>query len=331
MMNTNWRSARPRVAIIGAGVAGLTCAQRLLRGGINPTIIEKSRGLGGRMATRRHASGLVFDHGVQYFTARSPAFRELIDDAVDLDIADLWRPRLRGQEYPVTEDWFVGAPTMNAWLKPAAAAIDIRLDREVTEISRFGRGWRIGYADGSDDAYDVIICTAPAPQAGALLRDEPEIAARIENAVLAPCWALMIAFESLFDPGFDADRIKDGALAWMARNGSKPARPDAPDCWVVHAGPDWSADALEHDPEQIAPTLIKMMREAAGHALPPIIHARAHRWRYALTKTPLGVSHLTSDDRTLFVGGDWCLGGRVEYAFESGNAMGGALLEVLTS
>ena len=51
-----------RVAIIGAGMAGLAAARLLREAGAGCMIFDKSRGLGGRMATRR-AGDFSFDHG----------------------------------------------------------------------------------------------------------------------------------------------------------------------------------------------------------------------------------------------------------------------------
>lgn len=67
------------VAIIGAGIAGLTAAHELTRQGIDCEVFEKSRALGGRMATRRHEDA-TFDHGAQYFTVRTPEFAAFLSE-----------------------------------------------------------------------------------------------------------------------------------------------------------------------------------------------------------------------------------------------------------
>ena len=59
-----------KVVIIGAGAAGLTCAKQLIKSGFKVSIFEKSRGLGGRMASRRIENG-IFNHGA----SRIPNFR----------------------------------------------------------------------------------------------------------------------------------------------------------------------------------------------------------------------------------------------------------------
>ena len=69
------------VIIVGAGIAGLAAAQQLTASGLKVCVLEKSRGVGGRLATRRittlHGEVLV-DHGAQYFTCRSLAFQEVL-------------------------------------------------------------------------------------------------------------------------------------------------------------------------------------------------------------------------------------------------------------
>ena len=67
-------------AIIGAGIAGITCARTLVQAGHQVTVFEKSRGVGGRMSTRSTPFG-SFDHGTQYFTVRDARFTQAIETA----------------------------------------------------------------------------------------------------------------------------------------------------------------------------------------------------------------------------------------------------------
>ena len=68
-----------KIIIIGAGMAGLTCARRLTYAGMDVRILDKGRGIGGRLATRRTDTGLTFDHGAQYVTARGPGFQRTVN------------------------------------------------------------------------------------------------------------------------------------------------------------------------------------------------------------------------------------------------------------
>lgn len=324
---TNQDAASLRIAVIGAGVAGVACARLLADRGFRPTIFEKSRGLGGRLATRRAGDSMAFDHGAQFVTARTPAFRTLVERAIAAGAAARWRPRGVG-DMPERDDWIVGTPGMNALIKPAAAGQDIRFATEVAAIDRDRKGWRIRTSqDGSGQLFDVVVCTAPAPQARALLASEPAIADAVAGVEIAPCWTLMIGFGTPVDPGFDLRLSQSAELAWVCRDTSKLLRgPDA-DCWVVHASPEWSRARLELDRERATAAMIELLPAALGRALPDIRHAAAHRWRYSRTTVPLGSPCLRADDGTLFVGGDWCLGARVEYAFESGRAIAHAIID----
>ena len=315
----------PRIAIIGAGATGISCAHSLQARGHQPVIFEKSRGLGGRLATRRTPDGDIFDHGAQYVTARSPAFRHLLHEAIQSGAAGHWRPALRDAPSSAEDDWIVGTPAMNALIKPFALDLVIRYGTEISAIERSTSGWQLRDSDHRAELFDILISTLPAPQAGRLFAGIPLIAPAIEQVKVAPCWALMIAFQNPIDLGFDVQLSDTDDLAWIARDSSKPDRNAARDCWVVHASAAWSERHLELDREQAAGKLIEMLQRAFGCQLPDIAYAAAHRWRFARTITPLGKPYICNEDSTLYVGGDWCLGARVECAFDSGRAIAEAL------
>ena len=312
------RAAKTRIAIIGAGMAGLTCARQLFEHGFRPTVFEKSRGLGGRLATRRAGDGIAFDHGAQYVTARSAAFRQALQTAEDLGAAAEWRPRPGAGPAATQDTWYVGAPAMNALVKPLDQGVDVRLTTELSAVRREREARQVVGPRGDDgERFDVVVCTAPAPQACRLLASEPAVAAALAEVEIAPCWALMLRF--------DVRRFEAEDIAWIARNGSKPGREPGPECWVVHAGPEWSRRHLELERDQVAGMMVEMLPEAFGGPLPDIETAQAHRWRFARTTAPLGAPFLSFAESTLFLGGDWCLGARVECAFESGRAIAQAL------
>ena len=317
-----------RIAVIGAGLAGLLCARRLQDAGLHPVVFEKSRGLGGRLATRRAEDNRTFDHGAQYITARNPGFRAMLERARQAGNADLWRPRLAPGMEERSEDWLVGAPAMNALVRPLAEGLDIRQQSQVKALRRAAGGCHLeGMEDAADRPFDAVVCAVPAPQAQTLAANEAGLAEHLAAVCIAPCWAVMVTFSGLFDPGFDACRPDGEALAWIARNSSKPGRAAARDTWVIHASPDWSRENLELERAEAAARIVALLPAAFGRDLPPLDHAVAHRWRYALTTTPLGRPYLASEDGSLLIGGDWCLGARVECAYESGAAMAAAVLE----
>lgn len=320
-------SPSPRVAIIGAGMCGLACAKRLLKAGLLPTVFDKGRGIGGRMATRRGGAGLNFDHGAQYVTARLPAFSTMLEEAIATERASDWNPDGRRDTVSAAGDWIVGTPDMSALAKFLSDGLDVRVSQEVRAVRRDAHGWRVQTTSNPAGAvFDFVVVTAPAPQARTLLADSPEFQAELDRVVMAPCWALLIAFDERLEVPFDVRRPETGDLGWLARNSSKSGRSAEKDCWVIHASPAWSIAHLELGRESVAATMSGLLARTVGRDLPTPHFVTAHRWRYALTTEPLGRPFLASRDQTLLVGGDWCLGARVEYAFESGLAIADALL-----
>lgn len=324
--------ANTSIAVIGAGVCGLACANLLKSRGYSPDIFEKSRGIGGRMATRRADDGIAFDHGAQYVTARNSDFKALMAEAIRDGSADYWYPSQTASNTSKAQGWMVGIPGMSGFLKPLANGIGIRLSTEVTGIDRMSNAWCIRTKTSPNgEIFDKVVVTAPAPQAHTLLSSEPSVGRELDRVSIEPCLALMIAFEESLKVKFDAQRWDSGDLSWVARNSSKPKRDHSGDCWVVHASPLWSAKHIELERDDIAQKLLSLFKNTLGIDLPSICHVSGHKWRYALTTSPLGKPFLASEDKSLFVGGDWCLGARIEYAFESGQAIASAVIDSLTN
>ena len=325
-------SPSPRIAVVGAGMAGLACARALHRHGLAPRVLEKSRGLGGRMATRRSELGDRFDHGAQFVTARDPRFAAELQVLAQAGAARPWAPRLPpGSEAP-SHPWWIGTEGMRPLLGPLAEVIDVRLQATVVGLSRHDGRWRLAL-DGDEhlDGFDAVAITAPAPQARVLLeRAGSPLAAALDAVETAPCWALMLAFGTRWEVPFEAGRLEDdGPVAWLARQSSRFAGDDGIDRWVVHASPAWSREHLEYAPDAVVPQLLSALAAQLGAPPPPPVVAQAHRWRYAMTTRPLGQPFLADPAAGLWAGGDWCLGARVENAFQSGIALAGSIADTL--
>ena len=320
------RPATPRIAIIGAGMAGITCARALQQWGCEPVVLEKSRGIGGRLATRRTAEGDQFDHGAQYITARGPAFQAMLQTLERSGSAGTWAPRDPSRTTSPPQRWMVGTPGMSALLEPLATALDLRTGTRVTALSQTAAGWQLQTDTASPmGPFDAVVCTAPAPQCLALLTHIPAMAAALARVQMAPCWALMQRFSDALPVSFDARRYPSGAIGWLARQSSRPGASGQPHSWMLHASAAWSEAHRDEPVDRIPARLQQELAHLLDARLPPVIHAVAHRWRHALTTRPLGQPFLASDDGTLYAAGDWCLGSRVECAHTSGLAAARAL------
>ena len=301
-------------AIIGAGMAGLSCADTLKQAGHTVALFDKGRGPGGRMSTRRMATPLgeaSFDHGAQYFTARDTRFRQVVDGWCKEQIAANWPA--------AGADAWVGAPGMNSLIRHMAAAHTVAWDSLVTGMVSNPDGWWLVGESGKSGPFDAVILAIPAEQAAAILSLHDFAMARV--ALMArsqPCWTSMFVFDRPLD-GLPPVMRNRGSIAWAARNSAKPGR-SGPEAWVVQASAAWSTARLEASQEKISASLHATLADVAGSELPRPIAAVSHRWRYALS-AGTGDGAMWNSDLALGVCGDWLLGPRVECAWLSGRML----------
>ena len=312
------------VLVIGAGWSGLTAAARLASRGHSVTVVEKSRGPGGRSATRR-AEGFAFDHGAQYFTARSEAFSRQVLAWESAGLVARWDPDLAvfgerpEQSRSSPAQRWVGAGGMNGVLRRLSEGLDCRWEWQVADLEFDCGRWRAESTGGARIEARSLILTAPPEQSAALLGDRDPLRPTLDAVDMQPCWAVMLGFDEPPEVPFEAAFVNEGPLRWIARNDSKPGRPEAP-AWLGHASAEWSQRHLEDLPDEVAADLHSAMAELSP-ALGASPRVRiAHRWRYAMCASPLSGPILGDDRKRLVVAGDWCAGERIEGAWISGIA-----------
>jgi len=228
----------------------LACALRLKRSGEQVQVFDKGRGPGGRMSTRRMQTPLGeirWDHGAQFFTARSDAFQEAVRSWQEVGAVAEWSGKfltLGQSDNSASKDdtKYVGAPGMNGVIRYMANEMDVAWGRRAQTISGEPGNWDIGFEDGpSEQGFEKVVVAVPAEQASDLFRTlAPSFAEEASSVTSAPCWAVLLAYDAPLDAGFDAAKISNGPLSWIARNSSKPGRDDA-EAWVLHASPEWSS------------------------------------------------------------------------------------------
>ncbi len=201
------------------------------------------------------------------------------------------------------------------------------------------RQWQLRTVGAGDSVhvfggFDAVVLAVPSPQAQGLLAKVPGAAGvrkKMAHVTVAPCWTLMLAYPNAVQPGvttlgphWNAARSTHHRIAWLARESSKPQR-GAVERWTVQASAAWSKEHLQDEPSRVKAKMIKAFAEITGIRVEPA-HAEVHRWLYAKTEQPLGISHLLDGSAGIGLCGDWCLGHRVEDAFVSGLEMALALV-----
>lgn len=287
-----------RMAIIGTGLAGLACAQTVAARGVEVVLFDKSRGFGGRVASRRR-EGVCFDHGL-------PAF----DPAPDVLFADL-------------SEWaggMVAAPRMNSLPRGMGERYTAHLGCRIAQIRREGAGVQLVDTQGAEfGPFSHVAVAVPAPQAMDLLAGQGDAFAAISEAHYAPCWTLMLGGVAGAAGSWTRSGVESDVLSSVICEDSKPGRAAA-GCWTAHARTDWVRDHLEREAGEIADILSAEFTRVTGVEAARCSYKTAHRWRFSTPEAWLEAPYLL--DGTIGACGDWCgtdrTGGDARAAWRSG-------------
>ena len=332
------------VAVIGAGIAGAACARTLSLAGCSVHVFDKSRGPGGRLATRRvdwvdrqgQACTTRLDHGAVGITARGAAFQSFVDQAVHAGALAEWAPAVAAGSLPAEEDGrlYVPVPDMPALCRRLLDGATATWSFAVDGLHKSPCGWQV-QAGGERHTlqFDAVVLALPPAQAAPLLSPHRLDWARHASVVpMQPCWTLMGIAEAP-EPalGWDLARPSTGPLAWVLRNDARPGRARVPGQahWVVHARTGWSRRHLEQPAVWVQQQMQAALAECLGQRV-DWHHCTVHRWRYALPQahgTAPAAMFWWDAAQGLGVCGDFLGGCGVEGAWLSAQSLSAALLQ----
>ncbi|MBX2861577.1 MAG: FAD-dependent oxidoreductase [Vampirovibrio sp.] len=323
--------------IIGAGLAGLTAAKILREKGFHPVILEKARGVGGRMATRR-VDGNLTDHGAQYFTITHPEFQALVDEYTPLANIYPWSNTLIRDSHFTADDKlrYVSRLGMTALPKAIAkeANLEIHTQAKVTAIQKTegpDAHWTLTLENGQSYTTSTLLITAPVPQAIQLLSNVSELLPDIkllQTLEYHPCLASLITFNAPQSiPGCGGIQLSQGLISWIANNQQKMS--DNQTCtWTVHGSSTFSRQYFDAPDDKILSALKPSLAEYADTG--QIQDHQVQRWRYSQpTSTHSAPYACLSKNPNLFIAGDAFGGPKVEGAFLSGVHVAKAMRELL--
>lgn len=306
--------------VIGAGMSGLTASRQLEDRGRSVVVLDKSRGVGGRMATRRRGEAW-FDHGAQYITARSEAFREAVREAERAGWVREWHRTESGHPR------YRGVPSMTAWAKGLEGSLEVRRGQRVERVERGDDGLWLARSGSEVWRGRSLLVTAPVGQALELLEksgyDWRESFGDLERVRYEKSFALMLELDGpsgLGEPGFR--RFDDPEpIETMADNQLKGVSR----CPAVTAlsGPEFAERHFEEEPERVQELLTDAARE---HLSARVVAAALHRWRYARCVNPLGEGcRLAERDGLCLAGDGFGRAQRLEETYLSGLKAGQVL------
>jgi len=323
--------------VLGAGHAGLATAGVLRSAGREVLVLEKSRGLGGRAATRRW-DDLPVDHGAQFFTARSAKFRARVESWTAQGISQEWcrgfHQHRAGRLAPPAPDNHpryacrMGMSSLGSALV-AEHGIEVERQSKVVAIVCESGLWRLTCDDGRVFQARRLVVTSPPPQAAELLEETaPAAADLLRGMVMDPCLAAVARFprHSLAWHGIQSD---DGAISWIGHDTSK--RPDLHGdrtVVVIHASPAFSRGHYGTPEQDVVKALLARAAEMAGAEWPEPEAVFLQRWRYAMPGLAADGAPWRQFEfpAPLVLAGESFAGGKIEGAWLSGSAAGESLL-----
>lgn len=300
-----------KIAVIGAGISGLVCARHLVAGGHEVTVLEKSRSLGGRCATRKFGEHVV-DTGAQYFTVRDPIVRKEIEQVAGVQFKKITQPILiagtKGEVYREGEERFYIGNGNNRLGAMLADGLEIRKETEVGTVTLAGKEWEV-----AGDRYDVVVSSAPWPQS-ALILGRSEAGVGYEPNLTA----LLEYRESWSGSEYaQIDPTGQDPLRWVACENAKVGRvAEGSTVYVIQASADYSRENLEKKPEEWVKDLQGRLEKVWGLNPERRGQVMSHRWRYARREKDSG--HPVELPKGLYLCGDSEVDSRVESVWCSG-------------
>lgn len=320
-----------RVAVVGAGISGLAAARRLTEASHDVVVFEKSRGLGGRCATRR-VGEYTFDQGATSVAPRRTAIEDVILNQLDTsDLVEVAKPiwvHDSGRLMPGRNGQlrrFCYGKGLNGLGKLLAAGLDVRLGVRVEELAHQGTGYRV---QGED--FDAVVLTPPLPQTTVLLDSLGE-SRQFEKVFYRSCISVMLGYKAPLDPPFFAsiDPEQTLPLAWLSIESAKCPGTRAPEgCTAIVAQMSaayskWNLD--QPDDKVVNDTLVDVERLLGPTFETPEV-VEVHRWRYSQPETTAAFDSVNRPGTKLIIAGDGIAQGRIEHAYESGLAAAARLI-----
>jgi photolyase PhrII len=314
------------VAVIGAGMAGAAATRTLADQGHRVMVFDKSRGVGGRMATRRTPKG-PFDHGAPSFPARDPRFVRRVRWWDEAGVVELTREpamiALGAAEQQPTERLWRGSPDQPAIARRLLDGVVVECGRTIVKARSTAEGWRLDDNDGAcHGPFDALVVAVPTVQAMPLLERIPGVIDQLSRVRYEPCWSALLTLDREIPLRAMGDDVASPLNSVVS---GRPVA-GAPTRIVLHACPAWSQIHLEEEARAVAEQLVAAARHMLGLPAEAVADVVVHRWRYARVARGVGVDALFDDQRQVAVIGDGIRGDGVESAFLSGLAGAGYLL-----
>ena len=286
-------------------------ARALKSGGAEVVVLEKSRGFGGRLATKR-VGDATFDTGAQYFTAKTQHFAGLVAEWAAAGVVARW-PGASAHRW-------IARPGMSALGRFLAEGIDVRREAKVLQVQRGDAGWTLTIEHQPPRQARRLVLTAPLPQSLALLGAggvelPPALAGQLAALTYHPCLALLLTLGGASAVPAEGVALADGPVRWLADNAKKGVSSGGVGAVTVHLSPASAAEHYAKGEDELAALVVPGIADCLGA---PVVNVVVHRWKFSEPVGAFAQRCVWLPELGLGLAGDALGGPRVEGAAMSG-------------
>ena len=327
------------VAIVGAGISGLICARQLHQAGYRVIMVEKSRGLGGRVTTRR-LEDTCADRGLSYLIPAGELTASFVELLKSHNIVTVWTDTIHEFRAGFGLKAVKGAPLyiapngMSAIARFLAKDLEIQPSKRVVSLNLNKDCWHLQVENSDAEIVaKAVVVAIPAPQALNLLKPiaAPEVLDSLRKVEFSACISVIAGYSSTMSlpPWQTVTVMDDDTIAWIGLDSSKRPGKRSP-VFVFHSAAKFAQTYI--DTEDLQPIGQQLLNKAAK-LLPELAHPnwlQVDRWRYAFSTIPLADNCLNIDmPQPIVCCGDWCGGVNLEGAMRSGLAAAAQINQAL--
>ena len=324
------------VAVIGAGITGITLAN-LLQKKVNLTVFEKSRGVGGRMATRR-AKPYQFNHGTQYFKIENKKFKDFMQPLMRYKIIkpletnqiEILNKKIIKRTKIYNQKYYTAESNMNSVVKYLINNnFSIKLLCKIEKTVKENDKWFIIDSDkASYGPYDWLFITIPPNQALEILYNNFKFLDIIKKIKMRSCYSLMLGFDKIKEFDFDTALFLDEDVQWLSIR-KKIIENKKYYNLLINSSYNFAEKNVNSSKDKISNYLINQVSTILNCELNNYDHKALHFWKYAMSEKNNNLGSFFDEDLKVIVCGDWCMNGKVEGAFLSAKDAASKLLKYI--
>ena len=317
-----------KVAVIGAGIAGVVCAHYLNEYGFNVILFDKSRGVSGRSTTKRFFNvDNGIDMGVPYIYKReiSEFMKPLINDLNQHKVLTKWEKIKKENAQIFKDDTFVGIPKMSRIARYFSSDLQLNSTQRVNKIKKVINKWLISTETDQFDSFDTIIFAIPSPQLIEIEGIPKDLTEKLtKNIQFKAINTFLIETSRPLWTGIENEAVfNDSIINKIIANYKKPQRDNSRYTYAIHANSKWSTETFEElSIKEIEKKIYAELKQQFNLDKKEVVETLLHRWKYAIPvkeNTVLENHYFQSEiEPSIFACGDWCYKPTFASAMETG-------------